>query len=232
MYTEVGVIMVQRQVESEDLKNLILYAIMNFDKDFSQRTMSFLKNMGINGYIIVSKFNNKDLPFCGLACSLGLGGFGIIFIEERILYNHNIPKEFKDFILAHELAHIVRGHIVSKIFIRFLSETFIQALSESIRSIEKAGDILDKLISLIFSVFLFKITFKLVTEIDPQQVKQEELEADEIAIKLTGCKGALMFAKMLEQLKMRGYNVSHESMLGFPALTVDERIRFIKEKCI
>ena len=51
-------------------------------------------------------------------------------------------------------------------------------------------------------------------------------------IKLTGCNGALIFAKMLEQLKMREYNVSHESMLGFPALTVDERIKFIREKCI
>jgi len=215
----------------EKLGRLILYALLNVDHSYSQKAMMLLRNMRVGGYIIVSKFHRNELPFCGLACSIGLGGFGIVFIDKEFLSSPAVPKDLKDFVLAHEIAHIVRGHILSKIMLRFITETFIQALSESIKSLEKAKDIIDALFDVITTVFLFGITLKLVGEVDPQQVKQEELEADEIAIKLTGCKGALIFAKMLEQLKLQGYHISHESMLGFPALTIDERIKFIQHKC-
>lgn len=220
-----------RNTVEKELGKLILYALLNADQYYSQKAMMLLRNMRVSGYIVVSRFHRDELPFCGLACSIGLGGLGIIFIDKEFLGNPAVPEELKDFVLAHEIAHIVRGHILSKIMLRFLTETYIQALSESIRSLEKAKDVIDALFNVIITIFLFGVTLKLVGEVDPQRVKQEELEADEIAIKLTGCKGALIFAKMLEQLRLQGYNVSHESMLGFPALTIDERIKFIQYKC-
>lgn len=210
---------------------LILYAIKNFNQYYSQKAMTLLRKISTSGFIIVSEFNKDELPFCDLACSAGLGGLGIVFINKNILTNPDIPEELKDFILAHEIAHIVRSHILSRIFIKFLTESFIQALKKSIKSLEEARDVIDVFFNLISTVFLFGVSLKLIVEIDPQIVKQEELEADSIAIKLTGCKGALLFAKTLEWLRMQGYSVSHESLLGFPALMIDERIRFIQEKC-
>ena len=109
--------------------------------------------------------------------------------------------------------------------------TSVQALVNSIESFEKARDIVDVVLSLFEMLFFFGVTLKLVAEIDPKIVKQEELEADDIAIRLTGCRGVLIFAEMLKELRAQGYAISHESMLGFPALTIDERINFIRHRC-
>jgi len=215
----------------ETLKYLVLYAIMNFDQQYSKKAMELLKRAGVSEYIIVSRFNRGDLPRCTLACSVGLGGIGIVFMDNELLDNLGYSEELKEFILAHEIAHVIRGHILSKIFIKFLIESSMLALKDSVKSLEKAKDVLNGLFSLIMAVFSFGVTFKLVTEVDPQTVKREELEADEIAIKLAGCHAAVMFAKVLERLKAQGYNISHESTLGFPALTLEERIRHIYQKC-
>jgi len=214
----------------EALKYLVLYAIINFDQQYSKKARELLERAGVNGYIIVSRFNRKDLPKCTLACSVGLGVIGIVLMDNELLDSPSYSEELKEFILAHEIAHIIRGHILSKIFIKFLMEFSMQALKDSIESSGKAKDVLARLFDLIMIVFL-RATFKFVTEVDQQIVKREELEADEIAIKLAGCHGAVMFAKILEQLKAQGYNISHESILGFPALTLEERIRHIYQKC-
>ncbi|WP_048163206.1 hypothetical protein [Thermogladius calderae] len=95
---------------------------------------------------------------------------------------------------------------------------------------EKARDIVDWLAGLAATSLWFYITLQII-EVDRQLVKREELEADEIAIRLAGCKGVFIFARMLKQFEREGYTISHESILGFPALTIDERIRFIYEKC-
>lgn len=220
-----------KNIDMGRLSNLILYAVANIDQYYSRKAMMLLSGINTNSYIIVSKFNHNKLRFCGLACSIGLGGFGIVFMDREVLGDPDVPEELKDFILVHELAHIVRNHVISKVFIKFLEETFIQALGESIKSLEGTKDIIDKIFNLISTTFLYSVTLKLVDEIDPQVVKQQELEADWIAIELTGCRGALVFAEILKQLKLQGYDVSHESIFGFPALTIDERIRFIYQKC-
>lgn len=146
-----------------------------------------LRKMSVSGYIFVSGFNSGKLPFCGLACSVGLGDFGIVFMDRKFLTNPVISEELKDFILAHEIAHIVRRHVLSRIIIKFLTEISIKTLSESIKSLKEVKNVIDGIYKLIMTVFLFGKTLKLTVEIEPQAVKQEELEADDIAIKLTGC---------------------------------------------
>jgi hypothetical protein len=67
--------------------------------------------------------------------------------------------------------------------------------------------------------------------IDMEVVKIQELEADNIAIQLAGCEGALYFAKALEAFKKQGINVSHKAILGVPALSIEERINNLRQHC-
>lgn len=216
---------------SEHLIYLILYALKNLDLQYTQKALEFIRKLGVRGYVVVSRHDDKVIPICGLACSLGFGGFGIIFINSNFVCGTVYPEELKDFILAHELAHITRNHAISGILLDFILKTSMNALKESFESLRRSRDLADLFGSLIALVTTSLTTFKLAVEVEPTIIKQQELEADSLAIDLCGCKGAKMFAKILKALKLHGYSVSHESTLGFPALTIDERLEFIYAKC-
>lgn len=214
----------------ERLLDLILYATVNINQQYSQKAMMLLNKMGINGFIIVSRFDSEVLPRCGLACSIGLGGFGIVFMHRGLLTDPNIPEELKDFILAHEVAHITRSHVLPRFITRFLAESTIKALSENLKYPTKTGSLSD-LFNILAEILFAAVILKTTIEADSQIIRQQELEADNIAIDLVGCEGALTFTKILEYLRSQGYSVSHESILGTPALSINERIRFIYQRC-
>jgi Zn-dependent protease with chaperone function len=192
--------------------------------------MEFLKRSNINGYIIVSSFKQDDLPYWGLASSMGVGGFGIVFVEKSILESDTVSERLKDFIIAHEVAHIVRGHIVVYAFTRTFFVVILEDVKEVLESALKSKKPEDFLLGLLLFL-LFKFPAQKLAEVDAETVKKQELEADNIAVQLAGREGALLFAKWLGELKRRGYDVSHESVLGFPALTIEERISNLLQQC-
>lgn len=210
---------------------LVLHAAASIDQHLSQEAMALLKKMNVNGSVVVINFDSDELPSCGLACSIGIGGFGIVFMNKAILGNPNIPEEAKSFILAHEVAHIARSHLLPRITFRFVAGLIAKILDEIARSQEEAESFSAPFFLRLISTLLLSIALGAIGEADRQIVRQEELEADDIAITLAGCGGAIWFAKVLEWLRSQGVEVSHESILGFPALTIDERVKMIYQRC-
>lgn len=163
------------------------------------------------------------MPLSEISCSIGLGAFGIVFVNKDLFADPEIPEELKEFILAHEVAYIVRSHILLRVLIKFIGDVVLtKLLKKSLKLLEKAKDIVEGIFRFITTMATCVLIME-VAKIDSQTVKREELEADDIAIRLAGCKGAQIFANFLEWLQNRGFNISHESVLGFPAL--------IRQKC-
>jgi len=175
--------------------------------------------------VLVCSIKENELPKCGLACSLGLTRFGVIFISRHVFYDLRISEELKRFIIGHELAHIVRGHQILNAFRMKMGELLEETLKARR---EKIADIFSGIIDFMFRL----IAATAIIGLDIQIVRQEELEADKLSIELTGCKGALEFAEMLNSLKERlNMDISHESFLGIPALTLSERTNAIRALC-
>ena len=223
-------------LEIIDIKGIewlpIAYAMIRHDKLYSelysQKAAAMLKKLGINGFILVY----KDPLMKTLASCIGRKGYGIIFIYKKFVDNPKIPEEIKDFVLAHEVGHIVYEYPFRRPLNRILVEAVIYFLKRRIREyIElygKIGDVIRKILYWIETVVAFSISSRYIREIDPEVIKREELMANLIAIKLTSCRNALIFAKLCLS-KYRG--VAFRSLLDVPALTIEEEIKFIHLKC-
>jgi len=204
---------------------------IQFDLKYYEKVLQFLNKLSMNGIVIVFNVDSTKYEWCKLACSIGIriGNWcmGLIFVNRDFLTNIYIPEELKDFVIAHEVSHIAFNHFILKFLIRFLTENLLQVLKEIIESLGEEKNLIKAFLNFLAVLVL---TIKMV-EVDRETIRQQELQADEMAIKLAGYKGALIFCEMLEKLKSKGFSVSHEDILGFPALTIDERIKFIRQKC-
>lgn len=214
-----------------NLLGLFVYAWINNDRYYASRAQYFAQAMGVNSpIVVVAGIDSTRYQWCGVACSIGIGSAGIVLVDKRILGSNIVPEELKEFIIAHEVAHIVRGHAVESLILRTLTEASLTFTAEAYEALGKARDLVDLLTGFLASLTATIVLIRFA-EVDLQTVKRQELEADDVAIKLAGCKGALIFAQVLRELKRQGYSVSHESLLGSPALTIDERMKFIQERC-
>ncbi|WP_228009328.1 M48 family metalloprotease [Fervidicoccus fontis] len=134
----------------QKLVYIILYALANYNPLYTQRVNKLVGSSGI----MVSGCDRDILP-CGIACSIGLGGYGIIFVDKAILASREIPDEFKDFVLAHEAAHITHNHVLSRLITHLLAKISIEVLIECVRSLEKAKDVVDWLAGFAATSFWF-----------------------------------------------------------------------------
>lgn len=213
------------------LVSLIHYALHNIDHNYTRKVQELVRKLGVNGFVIVSKHSINEIPKCGLACSIGFGGFGFIFIERNFACSTSFSEELKDFVIAHELAHIVKNHVVPQLIITAILVSFVDMHIESSKSLWRNRSSEDFIRKLIDSILTYVFTYSFSVNVEAKVIKQQELEADDIAINLCGCRGAIMFTELLKAFRLHGYDVSHKTLLGFPALTIDERLRFIYDKC-
>ncbi|BAA79803.1 hypothetical protein APE_0824 [Aeropyrum pernix spindle-shaped virus 1] len=218
----------ERSVEDE-LIDLLLLALSNLDIKYTALAQELASRMGSRGIIIVALFKeNEKLPAYELAFSIGLGGYGIVFIRRELA--DKLPEEVIKFIVAHEVAHIVKNHAIASYTTRQLTKISFDSLKDSIKNLnrtKKSEKPTANLLLIIISLALLAQT----TKYEATTIKEQELEADTLAAKTTGCKPALIFAEILNHLKKQGINTSHETTLGAPALTLDERINNIKRIC-
>jgi Zn-dependent protease with chaperone function len=209
--------------------NLVLNVLRHANHYYTKRAEELLNKVGVKGYIIVTNYR-PPISQCGLACSIGVGGVGVIFIERSLLESEHIPEELKDFIIAHELVHIVRSHVVPIILARVLFQLISKALEETIDSVLKSKELPEVAAGTVLFFLWFCGLLGLV-KTDAELVRAQELEADSLAVQLAGCNGARYFIEWLRTLKEWGYDVSHEALLGFPALTIGERIDNLQRLC-
>jgi Zn-dependent protease with chaperone function len=130
---------------------LVLNAFRHANHHYTKRAGEFLNKMGVKGYVIVTNYR----PQCGLACSMGVGGVGFIFIERSFFEDKRIPEELKEFIIAHELVHIVRSHVVQTILTRAVFRPILEALGEIIDNIPKSKELPEAVVG----IALFLIWF-------------------------------------------------------------------------
>jgi Zn-dependent protease with chaperone function len=209
--------------------NLISNALRHVNHHYTGWANGLLNKVNVEGYIIVSNYKPR-IPQCGLACSMGVGGVGLIFIEKSFFENKHISEELKKFIIAHELAHITQGHLVATLFTKVLVQMNLNVLKETVVSTLKSKGFLETIFGMLLSLYWFYGLLEL-TKIDIKLVREQELEADSLAVQLAGCEGARYFIELLEVLKEQGYDVSHEGVLGLPALTIKERLDNLQLLC-
>jgi len=209
--------------------NLTSNALRHINHYYTEWARELLNKMNVKGYVIVSNYKPR-IPQCGLACSMGVGGVGFIFIERSFFEDKRIPEELKKFIIAHELAHIARGHLVATLFARVLVQMNLNVLRETVVSTLKSKGFLETIFGMSLSLYWLYGLLELI-KIDIELVRAQELEADSLAVELAGCEGSRYFIKLLEVLKEQGYDVSHEGVLGLPALTIRERLYNLQLLC-
>jgi len=208
---------------------------ITYEHLYTMKTLEYMRRLGLQGYIIVFSYASEKIPLltqvCGIACSIGLNGFGIIFLSREILYNPKISSELKEFIIAHEVAHIVRSHTINRILIRTLFTILLQLFFMSIENLVRSKKPLETLLYLI-TIVMQVLGMVQTIKIDINVIKMQELEADAIATYLTGCRVAQRFLEWLSTLYKSGVFISHVAVLGLPALTMEERINNIKLLCL
>jgi Zn-dependent protease with chaperone function len=195
----------------------------NYNVDYSNRVVNFLSRLGMDGYILVSEYIPKSCVMaCSIGFSIGKSALGMIFVDKSVL--EKLPRECQDFILAHELIHIIKNHSIMKLVVRYAFQMSLSMYNEIMNKSIKNNDV----VGLIFSLLLLFISL-MIQEADANTVKRQELEADATAAQLIGCGGTSCAVKFLLEMKNMGVNVSHVNVLGLPALTIDERINNLKQ---
>jgi len=197
---------------------------------YTRKAEELLAKLGVKGFVRVVELKDNLIPQCGIACSAGMGGFGFIFINRKAPDNLSMLRGVEDYILAHEVAHIARSHSIAAYLLSRLLELLEQILREVSKALVSSKDFLGALGALL-TLISSTLAYMEFAKVDVDTTRKHELEADDIAIRLVGCHKALKFAGILEQLKQQGIWVSHYSTLGLPALTTDERVNFIRDRC-
>jgi Zn-dependent protease with chaperone function len=201
---------------------IALHMLRNYNQYYTNKANEYLKKLGVSGGIVVLSYSSKYLPqlqeIFGFARAVGVGGWGIIIVERELF--ESVPEGCKEFIIAHETTHIARNHLIARVFTNMMFKMIIEP---SLREALKTRDLLGALLG----TFLAAVTLG----VDVGVVREEELEADTIAINLTGCESARCFTEFLKMLQESGQYISHEAISGLPALTIEERLANISQYC-
>jgi len=189
----------------------------------------FLQRIGHNQNKISVKLY-KGLKNGSLAYSWGLLLFGnyngTIFISKDIVKNiPNLSEDELDFIIAHELSHILCDHS---------SISFISELPDLILNIIPIFNHKIQIFAKIAKVGIDLFNFNTILSGDlPYKEKlrrNQELEADQLAIHLTRNKEAAI--SCLEKLSNRklwcGSHFSKVFNYDYPILRYEDRLSFIK----
>ncbi len=221
----------------ETLKWLIGVIIDGFDPKLTNEVSSIYDEiMRVLGggsatrLIVVSRIRDSKnlLRVCGIACSIGCGNIGVILVNDDIWSKLNDAS--RRFILAHETIHIVKCHVITKALAEYIVQISVEATADVLGELIKAQGLLEFLIYLGLSFIISQIPLNLVKK-HSEIVRAQELEADELASKAIGCVSAKQFKELLVMLKDKYGDLSHAGLLGYPALTISERIKNIDSIC-
>jgi len=186
--------------------------------------------MGYTQYLVggmVFKEEKDDSPaFC-------LGAFiqvislpiGVICVSEGLL--KVLTQEELEFVVLHEMGHIMNNHIVGNSIIWLVKDWIIDLIADTFEvSIQKAKQYLEALKA--FSVW---VTGKRTIE---EEVKAEhELEADKYAVTVQGRKNpAISTLQKLSEGNIRApSHVTFDGSFPFLIITYEQRIEAIRRDC-
>lgn len=191
------------------------------------KVTELLNKLGLNSGIYVETFANHSEKY--LAYSKGApvfgGYFGGIFVFENIQKTYQLSDQEIEFILAHELSHIIKGHYPVSIILE-LPKIILDSIKEDWSKI--LGSTID----------LIKLLIYLKGDMPQKEavMRDHEFEADEYAIFLMHIKGYNTAKNIAISCltKLSGYNTSIPSHVAkiaktnIPLLTINNRIARIR----
>lgn len=147
---------------------------------------------------------------------------GLIFISDRLY--HSLNKEEMEFVVAHEIGHIMLNHLVISSLLAFTKEIFITTLMNWLSLTRKEAENIVGVIKLISAVISRQTT------IEERITAQKELDADKYAVQLQGRKEPALscLRKFLAESSLGISHITENGLFKFPALTFKERIRAIE----
>jgi len=168
------------------------------------------------------KENKDDSPaFC-----LGFQAFntpiGLIFVSEGL--SKILTQEELEFVVLHEMGHIMKNHVVGSSFVWLMKSWIIDIIAEMFEvSKPKAKQYLE------FAKALYVLTSGKKTPEEETKAKHE-LEADNFAFSLQGRKDpAISTLLKLCQGNVRApTHVTFDGSFPFPVVTYEERIETIR----
>jgi len=211
-----------------NLKRILSFAVN--DKEINTIIDSILIDKGISSLFIAGMKYTKmkeEPPAFSLGFSLCLDKLelpiGFIFISEQL--SHLLNQEELEFVIAHELGHIMLNHSVVLALTTFGKEAILELLISELKlTREKAQNIIGVLKLLIAN---FSKKYRTIEE---EITAQTELEADKYSASLIKKKEpAISCLKKFYIENPSG--LSHANRDGkflFPALTLEERIKAIE----
>lgn len=171
------------------------------------------------------KENKDDSPaFC-----LGFQAFntpiGLIFVSEGL--SRISTQEELEFVVLHEMGHIMKNHVVGASFVWLMKSWIIDIIADMFEvSKQKAKQYLE------FAKALYILASGKKTPEEESKAKQE-LEADNFAFVLQGRKDpAISTLLKLSQGNIRApTHVTFDGSFPFPIITHEERIEAIRRDC-
>lgn len=187
-----------------------------------QRIIGFhLKGQGLDSsWVGGLKFvdGTDDPPAFGGGLLFANLPIGIVFISES--YCSTLPDEELEFVVLHELGHIVKSHSIANLFVALGKEYVTDLLADTLDLPREQTLAIITLIKWIFPG----------ARIEEEITKQKELEADSYAVMLQGKKRPAI--SVLQKLARGNIKApSHVTVTGtfvMPAITFEERIEAIR----
>jgi len=203
----------------QDLKRILASAT---DEKKIKRIISLhLSRQGLDSsWVGGLKFADRtgDSPAFGGGLVFANLPIGVVFVSES--YCNTLPEEELEFVVLHELGHVVKSHSVASFFVALGKEFVIDLLADNLEIPRRQALAIIALVKWIFPG----------ARIEEGITAEKELEADRYAVMLQRKKEPAI--SVLQKLARGNIKApSHVTVTGtfvMPAITFEERIEAIR----
>jgi len=171
------------------------------------------------------KEDKDDSPAFCLGFQVFNMPIGLIFVSESL--SKGLTQEEMEFVILHEMGHIMKNHFVGSSFVWLMKEYLIDILADVLDiSKKKARETLEWL-----KAFYVLVSGK--KTIEEEAKAKLELEADNFAVVIQGRKEPAISTLMkLSKGNVRApTHVTFDGRFPFPITTYEERIEAIRRDC-
>ena len=174
----------------------------------------------VNGMVFEAK--RGEPPAFAIGAQILNYPIGLIYVSEGLM-NH-LPEEELEFVVLHEMAHILNNHLISNLLVLLGKGYLTDVLADILDvSYKEAQDVIG-LIKLLWMLFTRQKT------IEEEITAQMELEADKYAVSLQGKKEPAIsfFLKASRENIKAPTHVTVTGRFVLPALSFEERINALR----
>jgi len=171
------------------------------------------------------KEEKDDSPAFTLGFQIFNIPIGGIFVSESLV--RMLTQEELEFVVLHEMGHIMKNHVVGSSFIWLMKSWIIDTIADTFEISKQEARKNLELLKALYVLFSGKKT------IEEESKARLELEADNFAVMVQGQKGpAISTLLKLSKGNIRApTHVTFDGRFPFPIITYEERIEAINRGC-